>query len=59
MLLPQGLPDYHMGESGQLADVEEINFFSVSDSNEESESDTINCFYSLMHRYMLVCIIIS
>ena len=30
------LPDYRMGESGQSADVEGINFFSDSDSEEEN-----------------------
>ena len=30
----------------ESADVEEIKFFSDSDSVEESKSDTVNCFYS-------------
>ena len=32
---------------GESADVEEIEFFSDSDSEKESQSDTVNCFYSM------------
>ena len=35
MLLPHNLPDYCMGKSEQLADQEEINFFSDSISEEK------------------------
>ena len=37
-----------MGESANIH-VEEIKFFSDSDSEEESKSDTVNCFYSITH----------